>query len=183
MRSLMLINSLTQLFTLIFFSLIFSHQSMALSSDKDKPIELEADSADINDKNGISIYQGNVILTQGSTQLHAETLTLFHNQQHKLTKVVSIGSPAHFKQRPDKQKSDVKAKAGKIIYYVKKEIVHLYDNASFWQEKNSFSGDKIIYDTKNDIVKASSKKTTDEKSQSGGRVKVTIQSEKSLSQK
>jgi hypothetical protein len=28
---------------------------MALSSDKDKPIELEADSADINDKNGMSM--------------------------------------------------------------------------------------------------------------------------------
>jgi len=182
MRSLMLYNQLTRLFALIFFSLILSHHSMALSSDKDEPIELEADSADLNDKKGISVYRGNVILTQGSTQLHADTLTLFHNKQHKLTKVESLGSPARFKQRPDNQKNDVKAKAGKIIYYVKKEVVHLYDNASFWQEKNSFRGDKIIYDTKNDIVKASSKKTSDGKIQSGGRVKVTIQSEKSLSQ-
>ncbi|MFK5894498.1 MAG: lipopolysaccharide transport periplasmic protein LptA [Pseudomonadota bacterium] len=170
-------HTLIQLFTLIFINFILSQNCLALSSDKDKPIELEADSADINDKKGISIYRGNVILIQGSTQLHAETLTLFHNQQHKLTKLEAIGSPARFKQRPDKQKDDVKAKAGKIIYYVKKELIHLYNNASFWQGKNSFQGEEIIYDTKNDIVKATSKKTADGKIQSGGRVKVIIQSQ------
>ncbi len=169
---------LIRLFTLILISFLFSQNCLALSSDKDKPIELEADSAEINDKKGISIYQGNVILTQGSTQLHADKLNLFHNQQHKLTKVEAIGSPARFKQRPDKKKKDVHAKAEKILYFVKKEVIHLYHNASFWQGESSFSGDKILYDTKNDIVKANSKKTVDGKIKRDGRVKVVIQSGK-----
>lgn len=151
---------------------------MALSSDKNEPIELEADSADLNDKKGISIYRGNVILNQGSTQLRAEMLTLFHNQQHKLTKIEAVGSPASFKQRPDGQKMDVKAKANKMLYYVNKETINLYGNALFYQGKNSFSGDKIVYDTKNDIVKASSKKTSSGKTKSSGRVKVVIQGSK-----
>jgi lipopolysaccharide export system protein LptA len=39
---------------------------MALSSDREQPINLEADAADIDDLKGISIYTGNVVLTQGS---------------------------------------------------------------------------------------------------------------------
>jgi lipopolysaccharide export system protein LptA len=162
--------------SLFFITFFLSSNCLALSSDKDQPIELEADSADLNDQKGISIYNGNVILTQGSTQLHASTLTLFHNKQHKLTQIEAIGSPASFKQRPDGQKQDVKAKANKMLYDVTKETVHLYENAIFFQGKNSFRGDQIIYDTKNDIVKADSKKSSKGKTKSSGRVKVIIQS-------
>jgi len=163
-------------FFMLYF--LFLPSCLALSTDKNEPIELEADSADLNDKKGISIYSGNVILTQGSTQLNANKLTLFHNQQHKLTKVEAIGSPARFKQRPDGQQKDVKAKAKKMLYYVNKETIHLYNNAIFYQGKNSFRGDKIVYDTKNDIVKANSKKSSSGKTKPSGRVKVVIQAEK-----
>ncbi|MFK5984202.1 MAG: lipopolysaccharide transport periplasmic protein LptA [Pseudomonadota bacterium] len=169
---------MNKLFFLILLSFVLTQNCLALSSDKNKPIELEADSADIDDQNGISIYRGKVILTQGSTQLNAQKLTIYHDKNHKLIKIVAEGSPARYKQTPDGQKKDVKAKASKLIYYSKKDLIHLYDNALLWQGKNSFRGDKIIYDTKRDIVKASSKKTSDGKVISSGRVKVTILPEK-----
>ena len=62
----------------------------ALSTDKDKPIELEADSANLDDKKGISIYRGNVILTQGSTKLNASELTLYHDKKRKLIKAKAL---------------------------------------------------------------------------------------------
>jgi lipopolysaccharide export system protein LptA len=169
-----LFQSITKI-ALITISFSLSHNCLALSSDKEKAIELEADSADLDDKKGISIYRGNVILTQGSTRLNASQLTLYHDKKHKLIRAKAIGSPARFKQRPDGEKIDVSAKASKMIYLLKEETIELYGNALFWQGKNSFRGDKIIYDTKNDIVKASSKKSADGTIQSGGRVKVTIE--------
>ena len=175
------ISRLFQSFTkILLITLIFSlsHNCLALSSDKQKAIELEADSADLDDKKGISIYRGNVILTQGSTRLNASQLTLYHDKKHKLVKAEAIGSPARFKQRPDGEKTDVSAKASKMVYFLKEETIKLYGNALFWQGKSSFRGDKIIYDTKNDIVKATSKKSADGKIQSGGRVKVTIEAKK-----
>jgi len=168
------------LIIMFFVTLLFSQNCLALSSDRDQPIELEADSADLNDLQGISIYTGDVILTQGSTQLHATTLTLFHNQEHKLTKIEAIGSPASFKQRPDGQIVDVKAKAHRMLYFMNKETIYLYENAIFFQDKNSFRGDQIVYDTKNNIVKAASKKTSKGKGKTkpSGRVKVVIQANK-----
>ncbi len=168
----------SQFIFFIFLSLIITPNAYALSTDKDKPIELEADSADINDNKGISIYQGRVILIQGTTKLQAEKLTIFHNKNHKVVKIEAIGSPVRYKQTPDGGKQDVKAQAGKIIYFSSKELIHLYNKAILWQGNNSFSGDKIIYHTKKDIVKASSKKTTDGKVSPTGRVKVTISPEK-----
>jgi lipopolysaccharide export system protein LptA len=163
------------LISIVVITFLFSQNCLALSSDRDQAIELEADSADLNDLKGISIYTGDVILTQGSTQLHASTLTLFHNQEHKLTKIEAIGSPASFKQRPDGQTTDVKAKANRMLYFINKETVYLYENATFFQDKNSFRGDQIVYDTKNNIVKAASKKSPKGKRKASGRVKVVIQ--------
>lgn len=63
-----------------------------------------------------------------------------------------------------------------MIYYLNQDKIHLLKNAHVWQAGDTFSGDKIIYDTKNETVVASSKKDKDGKSvSSGGRVKVTIQ--------
>ena len=176
-----LMNKLFYYILSIFFIIfVFTTNCLALSSDQNQPIELEADSADLNDLEGISIYKGDVILTQGSTQLQASTLTLFHNKKHKLTKIEAIGTPASFKQRPDGQNSDVKAKANKMLYFVNKDTVYLYENAIFFQDKNSFRGDQIVYDTKNNIVKAASKKTPTGKGKTKpkGRVKVVIQANK-----
>lgn len=153
----------------LLFNIFFMSNSFALSTDRGKPIELEADSADLDDKKGISIYRGSVVLIQGSTRLEADKLILYHNSKHKLIKIESYGKPARFKQRPDGQKQDVEAIAHKMIYINNKEIIHLYKKAKFKQGKNSFSGDNISYDMKNDLVKANKKKG------SSGRVKVIIQ--------
>ena len=82
---------------------------------------------------------------------------------------------ARFKQRPEGKTHDFKAKATTLIYYIKKEEIHLLENARVEQEDSSFSGHKIIYDTKKETVVASGKKDKQGKPISAsGRVKVTI---------
>ena len=152
---------------------------MALSSDRDQPINLEADSADIDDLKGISIYTGNVILTQGSLVIKSNKLTLYSDKNHELEKAVAVGAKnklATFKQRPEGKDTDFHARAKTMIYFLNQDKIHLIKNAYVWQAGDTFSGDKIIYDTKNETVVASSKKNKDGKPvSSGGRVKVTIQ--------
>lgn len=152
---------------------------MALSSDRDQPINLEADAADIDDLKGISIYTGNVILTQGSLVMKSNKLTLYSDKNRDLEKAIAVGAKnklATFKQRPEGKNEDFHARANTMIYYLNQDKIHLLKNAHVWQAGDTFSGDKIIYDTKNETVVASSKKDKDGKSvSSGGRVKVTIQ--------
>ena len=161
-----------------FILLLIPINLMALASDRNQPIDLEADNADIDDLKGISIFTGNVVLTQGSMVIKSSKLTLYNDNNKELEKAIAVGSSkklATFKQRPEGKDVDFRARSITMIYYLKKDKIHLLKNAYVWQEGDTFSGDKIIYDTKKETVMASSKKKTDGKTvSSGGRVKVTI---------
>ena len=163
----------------VIFSLVCSAEVLALASDRDQPIELEADTADIDDLKGISIYTGNVVLVQGSMVIKAHKLTLYNDNNKELEKAVAEGTKgklATFKQRPEGKDKDFRARASTMIYYLKKDKIHLLKNAFVWQGGDTFSGDKIIYDTKRETVVAKSKKDKHgQPIKSGGRVKVTIQ--------
>ena len=176
-RSRIKVSTCSLLLTFILFFIPVS--LMALSSDRSQPIDLEADSADIDDLKGISIYTGNVILTQGSMVIKSSKLTLYTNKDRELEKAIAVGSDkklATFKQRPEGKDKDFRARSNTMIYYLKKDKIHLIKNAYVWQAGDTFSGDKIIYDTKKETVIASSKKNKEGKPvSSGSRVKVTIQ--------
>ncbi len=152
---------------------------MALSSDRDQPINLEADSADIDDLKGISIYTGNVILTQGSMIIKSHKLTLYTDKNNHLEKAVAVGTKkklATFKQRPEGKDKDFRARAVTMIYFLNQDKIHLIKQAYVWQAGDTFSGDKIIYDTKKETVVASSIKNKNGKPVSNAaRVRVTIQ--------
>ncbi len=167
------------LWVLVIFALGYSLDVLALASDRDQPIELEADTADIDDLKGISIYTGSVILTQGSMVIKSHKLTLYNDKNKELEKAVAVGAKgklATFKQRPEGKDKDFRARATSMIYYLKKDKIHLLKNAYVWQGGDTFSGDKIIYDTKRETVIAKSKKDKHgQPIKSGGRVKVTIQ--------
>lgn len=126
----------------------------ALSTDKDQPISIEADSADIDDNKGISVYKGNVVVTQGSLSLWADTVTV-HSPNRNLQKLVAQGTPARFQQRPNGEQEDMRAQARKMEYSTETEKLLLLDGAHLWQSKNEFSGNRIEYDTVNDTVTAS----------------------------
>lgn len=142
--------------------------AFALTADKNQPVNVEADSVQIDDKKGVSIYKGNVVITQGSLRLDADTVTIY-NPNKGLDKIVAEGGPAHFKQRPDNKDEDTRAQAARIEYHAADEKILLLNNAHIWQDKNEFSGDKIEYDTKQNLVSASKSAT------GSGRVQVTIQ--------
>ncbi len=152
----------------------------ALSSDKKQPIELEADSADLDKRKGISIYYGNVILTQGSMRLQADKLILYQDKNNRLSKMKAFGKPAHFKQRPDGQAQDIQAKANKMVYDVKKHLVTLYGDAVLYQNNNAFQSQLIVYDTQKDIVKAGSVQnpSTSDSLPAKARVRIIIQPDK-----
>ena len=159
--------------------LSLSQLSYALSSDREQPINLEADHADIDDMQGISIYTGNVILTQGSTEIKCHKLTLYTDEERQLKKAIAAGKNklATYKQRPDGKEQDFKARAETIIYYLTTEKIHLLKQATVWQGGDRFSGDTIVYDTAKDSVVATSKKDKEGKAV-GDRIRVTIQPRK-----
>jgi lipopolysaccharide export system protein LptA len=143
----------------------------ALSTDKDKPMEIEADRVDVDEKAGYSTFSGNVIITKGSIRLTAENVVV-HQKNDTLHKVIAKGKPAKYKHRPDGKKEDVHAQANTIEYFNQKNLVHLISNAKIIQGKDTFTGDRIDYDANKDVILARSSP------ESKQRVKITIQTDK-----
>lgn len=140
----------------------------ALTADKDKPINIEADQVDIDERNGVSTYTGKVTLIQGSLRMNADTVVVYTTER-RLTKMVASGNPAHFRQRPDGATEDVHAQAKHVEYRALTGIVLLTDGAELRQGANSFAGARIEYDSASNVVRASGS------SPGNGRVKVIIQ--------
>jgi len=156
---------------LLVIAIIWSNQLFALSSDKDQPIDIAADSVDMNEAKGISIYKGDVELNQGSIQLLADKVTIYYKGK-KPHKVVAAGQQVKFRQMPDNSKDYVKGRANHAEYLVDSEELTLVGNAELSQSKDTFRSDRIIYDRVRSVVKAGAAAKGKE------RVKITIDSGK-----
>lgn len=144
-----------------------SGQAAALSSDRDQPMYVEADRADIDEQRGISVYRGNVKITQGTLQLTAAELTV-HSKGGDITKAIAVGQPATYRQRPDGKAQDVEAEALRMEYFAADQKIILIDKAEVRQGGDTFRSDRINYDIAKDVVNAGA-------GSPGDRVRITIQ--------
>lgn len=159
---------LNRLFFTLIICALFSSPLWALTSDKDKPVEIEADSFKLDDTKKVTIYSGNVVITQGSMEIQADKVTIY-GTRGQLNKIIATGNPAKLKQQPDGNEEVIRGKANRFEYIASKAILVLTNNATLWQGGSTFSSDKIIYDSKRSIVKAGNKNS------SSTRVKVTLE--------
>jgi lipopolysaccharide export system protein LptA len=147
-----LVNTLPLLFSLA--AAIGSSAAWALPTDREQPIRVQADSAELDDKQGVAVYRGDVVVTQGSMKLTGNTVTLKQNKDGEIEVVTSVGKPAYFEQKPAPDKQITQAYGLTIQYFVSQNRVVLIDQAKVIQEGNTFEGEKIIYDTQRQIVNA-----------------------------
>ncbi len=160
-------------------SLLFTTSAWALSTDKDRPIEIEADNADLDNEKGVTIYRGNVVLIQGSVRMTGDIMTVYFKDD-ELDTLIMEGKPARYKQLPDDSKIYDEAEAMRMEYYELKNLVILIDKASFKQEGLSFSGNRIEYDMEHSKVKTRGnvKQGGSGTSSSGERVKIILRPKK-----
>lgn len=125
----------------------------ALQTDKDQATYIEADSVDIDDRKGISIYKGHVELTQGSIRLNAAKIVVTQKQSSS-DHIVATGKPVTFQQKTDGNKGMVKGRSSKVEYSVDSEIIHMIGKAVLTQGRDTFKSDRITYDRAKAIVKA-----------------------------
>ena len=74
--------------------------ALALPDDQQQPIKIAADTATRDERAGITIYEGNVQLTQGSLKIVADMLTVTQNGS-TANIIVATGNPATLTQQPE----------------------------------------------------------------------------------
>lgn len=162
-------------------SFLFTVSAWALSTDKDQLIEIEADNADLDDEKGVTIYRGNVVLTQGSVRMTGHTMTVYF-KDYELDTLIMEGRPARYQQLPDNSKIYDEAQALRMEYYELKKLIVLVDKVLFKQASLSFSGNRIEYDTEHSRVKArgsvKQQNTSSSSGSSGERIKIILKPRK-----
>lgn len=115
----------------------------AYSDDSSKPISIKADSAEIDDTTGTSIYRGNVRVAQGSMLLTGDKVVL-ESVNKKVQKIISEGNLSTFRQTMDDGKT-VHAEAKKMVYDISKKEIILTRNAKLTEAGNTFASDSIVF--------------------------------------
>jgi lipopolysaccharide export system protein LptA len=155
-------------------SLFASMHSVAESADRDKPIELEADTVTVNDAKKTSTYTGKVILTQGTLVIHADKLIVREDKegfQHS----TSTGNPTTFKQKREGKNEYMEGAGQRIEYDGRMDKVQLYTRAWVKRGEDIVHGDYISYDANAEYAEVIGGAKSEDGGSSSGRVKAIIQ--------
>jgi len=131
----------------------------ALDSDSQQPMYIEANSATYDEAKGETIYIGNVHTTQGSLEVFSDQMNVYQ-KGGKTEKIVAAGNPVRLKQRPEGAKEDMHGTSQRAEYFPETGLLILLDKALVWQgdkaeASDRVAGDRIEYDTKKSVMKAS----------------------------
>jgi len=131
-----------------------SVSAWALPTDRDQPIHIQSDDAQLDDKQGVATYKGNVIITQGSMKITGNTVTITRNAQGDVDVFTAVGNLAYYEQKPAVNKPIVQAYGVTIQYFAAQDRIVLVDKAKVINDGNTSEGEKIVYDTVRQVVNA-----------------------------
>lgn len=118
-------------------------------ADKDKPINLEADRATIDDANKVQTLEGNVILIKGTLVIHADKIVVTEDE-FGFQKSVAYGSGkslAKFRQKREGLNSYMEGEGERIEHDSRSEIVEFFRRAWVRSSDDQVKGDYIWYDS------------------------------------
>ncbi|WP_407312232.1 lipopolysaccharide transport periplasmic protein LptA [Pseudomonas sp. nanlin1] len=131
-----------------------SASAWALPTDRDQPIHIQSDDAQLDDKQGVATYKGNVIITQGSMKITGNTVTITRNATGDVDVFTAVGNLAYYEQKPAADKPIVQAYGVTIQYFAAQDRIVLIDRAKVINDNNTSEGEKIVYDTVKQVVNA-----------------------------
>lgn len=146
----------------------------AEKADRDKPVNLEADRVTIDDARQIALFEGNVVLTQGTLQIRGDRMEVRKDNegfQHGTT----LGSPAYFRQKREGFDEYIEGWADRIEYDGRAESMQMFNRAQLKRGLDEVRGNYISYDAKSEFFQATGGAKDAAPSGSEGRVRAVIQ--------
>jgi len=122
----------------------------AEKADRDKPVNLEADRVTIDDAKQTAMFEGNVLLTQGTLQIRGDRMEV--RQDKDGFKVgITWGSPAYFRQKREGFDEHIEAWAERIEYDGQAQTLQLFDRAQLKRGQDEVQGNTISYDARTEF--------------------------------
>jgi len=140
----------------LFFALLCAAQlaspAHAEKADRDKPVNLEADVVTLDDIKKVSVYQGNVILSQGTLMLRADRVQVTQNASG-LDKLSATGRPATFRQKLDGRDEFIDGFADRIEYDSADSQLEMIGQAQLRRGSDELRGAQISYNANTEFYK------------------------------
>lgn len=149
----------------VFCLLAVSMHAWALESDRQQPIQIEADQGSLDKQNQTTVFTGNVKMRQGSMYMNAARITAHKDNAGNQT-IIADGKPATFGQQLEKD-GMVTGHGDNVHYESLSGIVTITGNAQVNRGGDMARGAVIVYNTNTEVYTV--------KSAPKGRVHVIIQ--------
>jgi lipopolysaccharide export system protein LptA len=116
----------------------------ALEADRDLPFQINAAAVDVDQRTGVSVYRGNVVLTQGSMRIEADRVEV-RTVKGSLTQVLATGKPVRLRALLEDSDSELRADAERVVYRAATFDVELTGNAWVRQGTDEIRARQIVY--------------------------------------
>jgi lipopolysaccharide export system protein LptA len=131
---------------------LLASPALAEKADRDKPVNLEADSVSLDDIRKISVYEGNVIFSQGTLMLRADRVQGTQNPSG-LDKVIATGQPVALRQKVDGRDEHIEGFAERIEYDSTSSQLELIGQARLRRNGDELRGARISYNASTEFYK------------------------------
>lgn len=136
------------------------------AEDRRKPISIRSDRAIY--EAGKGVYEGNVIIEQGTLYITADRVEVFEEDK-TVDRLIAYGTPARFHQTDAKQ-GEIRASAETVEYRVAEQTVVLENDAMVDHQGSEIQGERIVYDSRKRSVTAEGDAAAED-----GRIKMILQ--------
>ena len=148
--------------------------AVAEKADRDKPVNLEADKVTIDDSRQIALFEGNVVLTQGTLQIRGDRMQVSQDKdgfRHGTT----WGNLAYFRQKREGFEEYIEGWAERIEYDGRAESMQMFNRAQLKRGQDEVRGNYISYDARSEFFQVTGGAKDAAPGDSEGRVRAVIQ--------
>jgi len=120
----------------------------AEKADREKPINLEADRVSLDDLNKVQVFEGNVVLTQGTLQIRTARLVITQDGDgfQKGVATGGAGGLARFKQKREGSEDYIEGEGERIEHNARDEKTQFFVRAWVKSGQDEVRGQYISYD-------------------------------------
>jgi lipopolysaccharide export system protein LptA len=124
----------------------------AEKTDREKPINLEADRVSIDDAKQTALFEGNVLLTQGTMQIRGDRMEVRQDKEG-FKYGTTWGNRAYFRQKRDGFDEYIEGWAERIEYDGRAEAVQMFNRAQMKRGEDEVRGNYISYDSRTEFFR------------------------------
>lgn len=155
------------------FALSLAAPAAAEKSDREKEIQVLADRLSADDAKKEAVYEGNVIVTQGTMRITSARIVVREDAEG-YRKYVATGDPVTFRQKRDKVDDWIDGSAQRAEFDDRNDQLRLFNGARLRSSQGELAGDYISYDRAKEFFEVTGAAPGAPAPAASSRVKATI---------